>query len=75
VAKSDADCIVSAYEDAIGGLFKQMFQNLSGDPKNEQTHVTHFTNGVQLARHAKQLALGVIGPAPAVARARRRVKR
>ena len=28
--KSDADCIESAYEDALGGLFKQLFANLAG---------------------------------------------
>jgi hypothetical protein len=66
--KSDADCIESAYEDAIGTLYKTLLANLAGDPGNDKKYVTSFTNGWQLAKHAKQLALGVVGPAAAPAK-------
>ena len=67
-AKSDADCIESAYEDTVGNLYSTLFQNLAGDPGNEQKYVTSFTKGWQLAKHAKQLALGVVGSSSAVAK-------
>jgi hypothetical protein len=66
-AKTDADCIESAYEDTVGSLFSALFTNLAGDPGNDQTHVTAFKNGWQIAKRAKQLALGVVGPPSAAA--------
>lgn len=67
--KSDADCIESAYEDLVGNLYTNLFQNLAGDPGNDQKYVTAFTTGWQLAKHAKQLALGVVGSSSAAAKA------
>jgi uncharacterized protein len=71
-AKSDADCIQSAYEDALAGLFKQLFENLTGQPDGpgDQRYVAKFTAGYNAAKHAKGLTLGVVGPsAPMIAAA------
>jgi hypothetical protein len=68
--KSDADCIEAAYEDAVTALYKQFFTNLTGQPKNEKELLANFTTGVQLAKRAKTLALGIVQvsePAVAVA--------
>jgi hypothetical protein len=67
--RSDADCIQSAYEALVGNLYTTLFQNLAGDPGNDQKYVTAFTAGWQLAKHAKQLALGVVGSPAAAAKA------
>jgi hypothetical protein len=63
-AKSDADCIESAYESALGDLFEQLFKNLTGlpDGPGDQQYVAKFTTGYNAAKHAKELALGVVGP-------------
>jgi hypothetical protein len=71
-ANSDADCIQSAYEDALAGLFKQLFENLTGQPDGpgDESYVVKFTKGYTAAKHAKGLALGVVGPyAPVIAAA------
>jgi hypothetical protein len=65
--KSDTDCIEAAYEDAVGGLYKQFFANLAGQPDNEKELLAHFANGLQLAKKAKALALGVVQPPPPTA--------
>lgn len=59
--KSDADCIESAYEDTIGALYKQLFENSAGDPGNNQKYVASFMTEYKVAQHAKQLAFGVVG--------------
>jgi hypothetical protein len=72
LAKSDADCIQSAYEDALGEIFKQLFKNLTGQPDGpgDQRYVAKFTVGYNAAKHAKALALVVVGPpAPMIAAA------
>jgi hypothetical protein len=64
-AKSDADCIESAYESALGDLFEQLLKNLTGlpDGPGDQRYVAKFiTSGYNAAKHAKELALGVVGP-------------
>ena len=64
--KSDADCIEAAYQDALTALYKQFFTSLTGQPKNEKELLANFTTGLQLAKRAKTLALGVVeasGPA------------
>lgn len=63
-AKSDADCIESAYESALGDLFEQLLNNLTGlpDGPGDQRYVAKFTTGYNAAKHAKELALGVVGP-------------
>jgi hypothetical protein len=58
--KSEADCIESAYEDAVGTLFTQLFQNMTSQPGDSQELVAHFTTGLNVLREAKQLALGVV---------------
>ena len=66
-AKSDADCIESAYEDDVGAIFKMLVQNLAGEPDNshDQEHLAQFTKGLGVLKRAKALALGVVGAAPA----------
>jgi hypothetical protein len=61
--KSDADCIESAYESALGDLFEQLFKNLTGlpDGSGDQQYVAKFTAGYSAAKHARELALGVVG--------------
>ncbi len=70
LAKSDADCIQSGYEAALGEIFKHLFENLTGQPDGpgDQRYVAKFTVGYNAAKHAKALALVVIGsPVPMVA--------
>jgi hypothetical protein len=76
-AKSDGDCIEGAYEDALGNLFKQLFENLAGqsDGPGDQNYVAKFTAGYNLAKHAKALALGVVGPSTPMAAAAAMKKR
>jgi hypothetical protein len=69
-AKPDADCLQSAYESALGDLFEQLFKNLTGlpDGPGDEHYVAMFTTGYNVAKHAKELALGVVGPpAPMIA--------
>jgi hypothetical protein len=75
--KSDGDCIESAYEDAVGGLFKQLFANLAGagGTEGDQQFVQAFTNGLNILKRAKTLALGVVGTAPSANVAGVRAKR
>ena len=74
--KSDVDCIESAYEDALGGLFKQLFANLAGaGGGNEQQFVQAFTNGLTILKHAKTLAIGVVGTSAPAASATARTKK
>ena len=63
-ARSDADCIQSAYESALGDLFKQLLENLTGQPDGpgDQHYVAIFATGYNAAKHAKELAIGVVGP-------------
>ena len=65
-ANSDADCIQCAYEDALAGLFKHLFENLTGRPDgpSDQIYVAKFTAGFNAAKHAKGLALEVVGSSP-----------
>jgi hypothetical protein len=82
--KSDAECIEAAYEEAVAGLYRQFFVSLTGQPDKEKQLLTIFTNGLQFAKRAKTLALGVIQPAtfapsalvrPAPTRARKKPAR
>jgi hypothetical protein len=66
-ANSDVTCIESAYQDAIKGLFKQLFANLAGaDGTESDARFVHaFTRGLGTLKRAKKLALGVVdAPAP-----------
>jgi hypothetical protein len=60
--KSDAECIEAAYEDAVAGLYKQFFVSLTGQPDKEKQLVAIFANGLQFAKKARALALGVVQP-------------
>jgi hypothetical protein len=67
-AQSDSDCIESAYEQIVGSLYQSLFNNLVSNPGNQQKAVTEFTTGWQLAKQARQLALGVVAPPLAAAK-------
>ena len=61
----EADAIEQGYEDAIRELFRTLFTNLIDEPAEQQS-VAKFTAGLNTARRARELALGVIGqPSPA----------
>jgi hypothetical protein len=67
---SDPDCIQCAYEDALAYLFKQLLENLTGQPDvpGDHYYVAKFTAGYNGAKHAKALALAVVGTsAPIIA--------
>ena len=56
---ADPDIIEKAYEDVVGKLFVQYFTNLAaGQPKAEC--LTHFRNGVGVAREARETAIGAL---------------
>jgi hypothetical protein len=63
-SKSDGDYIESAYESSLGDLFKQLLRDLTGQSEGpeDQHYVGIFTKGYNAAKHAKALALGVVGP-------------
>lgn len=60
-AKSDADCIESAYEDQVGAQFKQFFISLTGQPAKEKEYAAAFAAGLNTLRRAKNLALAAAG--------------
>ena len=61
----EADAIEQGYEDQIRELFRTLFTNLIDDP-TEQQSVAKFTAGLNIAKRARDLALGVIQrPSPA----------
>lgn len=53
--------IEAAYSDQLKLLFKTLCTAL-GDEHNDITAVSRFTTGFNIAKHAKQLALGVVIP-------------
>jgi hypothetical protein len=75
MAKTEVDYIESAYADAIGVIFKQLFTGLDTQ-LNENELTAHFSTGFAAAKKAKELALGIVKPAAIltanVAQSRRR---
>ena len=65
MAKTEVDYVESAYADAIGVLFKQLFMGLDAQQK-ESDLTAHFSTGFVAAKRAKELALGMVKPATAV---------
>jgi hypothetical protein len=61
--KTDVDYVESAYSDAIGVLFKQLFMGLDSQSGSESDLVAHFSTGFAAAKRAKELAVGVVKPA------------
>jgi hypothetical protein len=56
-SKSDADYIEDAYADAVGLIFRQLFNALDTEPTSERQSVARFVTGLAAARRAKALAL------------------
>jgi hypothetical protein len=55
----EADAIEQGYEDEIRELFRTLFTNLIDEPVEQQS-VAKFTAGLNAAKRARDLALGVI---------------
>jgi hypothetical protein len=63
-SKSDADYVEDAYEDAIGIIFKQLFNAIDTEPASEKQSVARFVTGLAAARRARALALKAIEDGP-----------
>jgi len=66
----EADAIEQGYENEIRELYRTLFTNLIDEPAEQQS-VTKFTAGLNTAKRARDLALGVIGPPSPAKRALR----
>ena len=55
----EADAIEQGYEDEIRELYRTLFTNLIDEPAGKQS-VARFTAGLNIAKRAHDLALGVI---------------
>jgi hypothetical protein len=66
MTKTDIDYIESAYSDAIGVLFKQLFTGIDTQPEKEKEFLEHFSTGLAAAKKAKELALSVVKPASSI---------
>jgi len=66
----EANAIEQAYEDEIRALFRTLFINLIDEPAEQQS-VAKFTAGLNAAKCARDLALGVIQPRSSAKRALR----
>jgi hypothetical protein len=64
----EADAIEQGYEDEIIALFRTLFTNLIDEPAEQQS-VAKFTAGLNVAKRARDLALGVIQPRSSAKRA------
>jgi len=66
----DSDAIDAAYRDKLRELYLTLVRNLIERPDShgEQTSVELFTNGLNIARRARELALAAVdGPATVAA--------
>ena len=66
----EADAIEQGYENEIRELYRTLFTNLIDEPAEQQS-VTKFTAGLNAAKCARDLALGVIQPRSSAKRALR----
>ena len=57
----EADAIEQGYENEIRELYRTLFTNLIDEPAEQQS-VAKFTAGLNAAKCARDLALGVIQP-------------
>jgi hypothetical protein len=68
----EASAIEEAYAEQIRGLFKVLFTNLIDTSGSDRQSVTKFSAGLNLAKRARDLALGAIeSPSSAETRALR----
>ena len=56
----EATAIETAYEDQVQALFRVFFTNLAGDPGKEQQYFDNFKKGLNLAKHARDIALKAV---------------
>jgi hypothetical protein len=71
-SKAEVATIEAAYQDQVKRLFGVLCTNLSQEPVTHQTDqqcLDKFTNGFQVAKRARELALTVVGPAVSAASA------
>jgi hypothetical protein len=61
-ASSDADTIEAAYQDHVKTVFIGLCTSLE-QGKSDQQSIEQFTTGYNIAKHARYLALGVVGAA------------
>jgi hypothetical protein len=69
----EADAIEQGYEDEIIALFRTLFTNLIDEPAEQQS-VAKFTAGLNAAKRARDLALGVVQPRSSAKRALRQTR-
>ena len=60
----EADAIEDAFKEKIGDLFKTLVRGLMEGLINEQKSVEGFTNGINYARRARELALDALKGGP-----------
>jgi hypothetical protein len=60
----EADAIDDAFKEKIGDLFKTLVRGLMEGLINEQKSVEGFTNGINYARRARELALDALKAGP-----------
>ena len=60
----EADAIDDAFKEKIGDLFKTLVRGLMEGLINEQKSVEGFTNGINYARRARELALDALKSGP-----------
>ena len=60
----EADAIDDAFQEKIGELFKTLVRGLMEGLINEQKSVEGFTNGINYARRARELALNSLKAGP-----------
>jgi hypothetical protein len=65
-ASPEATAIAAAYQDHLKTLFIMLCTNLEQGKPEEQS-VQQFTKGYNLAKHANDLAMRVVGMSPAKA--------
>jgi hypothetical protein len=60
----EADAINDAFKEKLGDLFKTLVRGLMEGLINEQKSVEGFTNGINYARRARELALDALKAGP-----------
>jgi hypothetical protein len=60
----EADAINDAFKEKIGDLFKTLVRGLMEGLISEQKSVEGFTNGINYARRARELALDALKAGP-----------
>jgi hypothetical protein len=61
---SDADYIEVAYSTHVQGLYNTLHSGITTDRANEKEHAKRFSDGIQNARHVREVALSAITAIP-----------